>query len=45
MLRAEFAEFTSTGHLTQMGFWLRHLLAVPAAPALVTANPETAGAL
>ena len=39
------SEFRTTGRITRQGFWLRHLLALPTALALVIAAQEVAGAL
>lgn len=38
-------EFSTTGHITRQGFWLRHLIALPTALALVIAAQEVAAAL
>lgn len=38
-------EFRTTGRITRQGFWLRHLLALPAALALTIAAQDLASAL
>lgn len=38
-------EFRTTGRMTRQGFWLRHLIALPAALAIVIAAQEVVSAL